>query len=544
MRIPVFGIVSRYKEANRLRQVVNTFLSYGIETFVIPKTPLAKLKGIFLRRREPQEPAPVRFRKALESLGPTFIKLGQLLSTRADLLPEDWIKELMKLRDELPPEPWEKVEPVIVQELGEDWRKLFKEIDPTPIGSASIAQVYRGVLSSGEEVVVKVRRPGIEEIVELDLAVLVRIANLLHRHLEGVSFYNLPQLVDEFAFTIRREMDFRIEAANLERLRKLLMGDGIGVPQVYWDLTTKKVLVMEYIPGVKLEEWEGTFEERCELARRLGIAFVRQVLEGGIFHADPHPANVIVSEGRIHFVDFGMVGFLDKEMRDFAQHVFMGIVFRDYDAIVYWYKRMGLVDRIDERRFKLELMGLVEPYISQSLKRINIGEVVYRIIEISMRYGVRFPSEFLMLGRAMLIVDGTVKQLCSDVSVIEIVAPYAEKLVAKGYRLRDVKEGVEKFYMEAVQFKENVLVLSNLLTEAVLKGKEEGVRVKVLQDEIRDRELRKLGDRLVASTMSVGLMLAALFSWAFKVGWSGAYPVLPVICLLGSLALLVISFIL
>ncbi len=537
-----FGIVSRYREAKRFRQVVNTFLAYGFETVVLPRTPWHRVRRLFTGRGAEDKPASVRFREVLERLGPTFIKFGQLLSTRSDLLPDEWVEELVKLRDEVPPSPWEEIEAVLAKELGGGWRGLFRRVDERPVGSASIAQVHRAVLATGEEVVVKVRRPGIEEVVEVDIAVLRRIAQTLHRRIPELRIYRLPDLVDEFAFTIRREMDFKVEASNMERMRPILESSGVGVPEVFWDYTTRRVLVMELVPGVKLEDWRGSREEGCRLGESLALCFLRQVLEGGIFHADPHPANVVVCGDRLYLLDFGMVGFLDVEMREFVKNVFVAIVRRDYDTIVDWYRRMGLVEKMDTRRFKLELMGLVEPYLSQSLGRINIGEVVQRIVEVSIRYGVKFPSEFLMLGRAMLIVDGTVKRLCSHASVAQIVSPYAEELLSRSFSVDGVRREFIRLFNEVSQFKQDMSVIGRALAEVAVKAKEEGIKVKVMQDEIRDRELKRLGDRLVASTTSVGMFLAALFSWAFKVGWVNGWPLLSVLLLLGALMLLVLSF--
>ncbi|WP_068550683.1 ABC1 kinase family protein [Thermosulfidibacter takaii] len=519
-------------------------MAYGIESYILPKTPLLKLKAWFLRSKAPQEPPQIRFRKALEKLGPTFIKFGQVLSTRTDLLPESWTKELMKLRDEVPPTPWEEVERILNHEYPEGWRKIFAEIDPAPVGSASIAQVYRGRLTSGDEVAIKIRRPGIEEVVELDLAILMRIAQLIHRHIEELRIYNIPQMVEEFGFTIKREMDFRIEAANAERLKPVLEKHDIHVPKIFWQNTTSKILVTEFVKGQKLEDWEGSEDAKCDLAKKLALAFIDQVVEAGIFHADPHPANIIVTETGIYLIDFGMVGFLDQDMRDFVTKIFLYTVNRDYDAIVESYKRMGLVERIDERRFKLELMGLVDPYLTQSLERINIGEIVQKIIEISIKYGVKFPSEFLMLGRSMLLMDGLVKQLCPKISVLEIVAPHAKKIASRKAKPENLLKELKRIHQDAQKIKEDFLLLTQLATETALRVKEEGVRVKVLQDEIRDRELRKLGDRLVATTVSIGLFLASLFSWGFKIGWAKNLPVLPAILLLGSIILLGIAFLL
>ena len=541
MRAFRFNPVLRYKEAVRFRQVVNTFLAHGVGTFLDTRGSFLRLKRLF-KKDAHAYPAHVRFRMALESLGPTFIKLGQILSTRADILPEEWVKELMKLRDELPPNSWDEIEEVLISELGRDYERLFSYIEPVPIGSASMAQVHRARLKTGERVVIKVLRPHIEETVEIDIAVLRRIAAFIHKHFEEFRIYDFPSLVEEFAFTIKREMDFRIEAANSERIAKILADEGVKIPGVFWDYTTRRVLVLEEVEGVKLEKWQGEREEACRLAEKLVYVLLKQIIEGDIFHADPHPANVIVTScGSFAFVDFGMVGFLDRKMRQFVGKIFLYIVNRDYDAIVSEYKRMNLVERMDERRFKLELMGLVEPYLVSRLSRIDLGDVVRRVIEISSRYGVKFPSEFLMLARALLVMDGTVRGLCGDINVLELVADYARDVESKRGRMEVLAEELREFQADIKRVREDLKVILFSGAELALKAKDEGIRVKVMQDEIREKEMRSLGNRLVASTVSVGFFLGSIFAYGLKVGWFKGFPVLSLALLVAALFTFLLS---
>ncbi len=534
MRAFRFNPFPRYKEAVRFRQVVNTFLAHGLGTFLDTRKSLLKLRRLF-RKEIHVYPPHVRFRMALEKLGPTFIKLGQILSTRSDLLPEEWVKELMKLRDEVPPNRWEEIEAILKCEFGDDYKNVFYQIETVPVGSASIAQVHRAYLKTGERVVVKVLRPNIEEIVEIDIAVLRRIANFIHKHFEEFKIYDFPSLVEEFAFTIKREMDFRIEASNCERIAEILREEGIRIPKVFWDYTTKRVLVLEEIEGVKLERWKGDEEEACKLAERLVYVLLKQIIEGEIFHADPHPANIIITfNGNLAFIDFGMVGFLDKQMQQFVGRIFLCIVNRDYDAIVSEYKRMNLVERMDERRFKLELMGLVEPYLVSRIGRIDLGDVIRRIIEISSRYGVKFPTEFLMLARSLLVMDGTIRNLCGKVNVLELVAKYARDIENRRGKMRIFLEEFKELQSDIQRAREDLRVILFSSAELMLKAKEEGIKVKVMQDEIREKEMRSLGNRLVASTVSVGFFLGALFAYGLNVGWMKDMPIL-------SIALLVMA---
>ena len=536
-----FNFTSRYKEALRFREVVNTFVAHGIGTFLETKKPFMRLKRLFRRESDVQPPY-VRFRLALEKLGPTFIKLGQVLSTRADIFPEEWITELMKLRDEVPANSWEEIEDILQKELGKDYKSKFEFIDRNPIGSASIAQVHRAKLANGEDVVVKVLRPKIEEIVDLDIAVLRRIASFIHKHFPDFRIYDFPSLVDEFAFTIKREMDFRIEGANCERISVLLREDGVRIPKVFWELTTKRVLVLEEIKGIKLEHLGSQDNIRCELAEKLVYVLLKQIIEGDIFHADPHPANILVVDGNeLAFVDFGMVGFLDKRLQEFVARIFMHIVNRNYDGIVSEYKRMNMVERMDERKFKLELIGLVEPYLVSRLSSINLGDVVRRVIEISSRYGVRFPTEFLMLARALLVMDGTVRMLCGDLNVLDLVASYAKDMQKRKSKAKLIIEGIKDLQSDLQRIREDTRVILFAGAETLLKVKDEGLKVKVMQDEIREREMRAVGNRLVASTVSVGFFLGALFSYGLKMGWVSGFPAVSIILLLASIAIFLLS---
>ncbi len=427
-----------FREVHRLRQVINVLVKYGFG-WVVDKAGLTHLLSVGRRLLRFQEKIPLtppqRLRKVLEELGPSFIKLGQVLSTRPDLVPEEFIQELKKLRDEVAPLPWQDVEPLLKDEWGENWESTVRISVKEPMASASIAQVYLGELTTGEEVVLKVLRPGIRETVKRDIEVMRLLARLLERYLPESRLYHPVELVEEFAFTIAREMDFTIEAANAERMRANMRGfKWVVVPKIYWELTTRSILVMEQVEGVRLDQPHVLDEkgiDRPTVAQRLLTAFLKQAMEDGLFHADPHPSNILIGEnGEIVYVDFGMTGYLDGTVRDLLATLMIRIVKRDYDGIIKAFKRMGATgEELDERRFKLEIMGLLEPYFSRSLEGMPLGTVVNQVIQISLRYHIRFPPEFYLLGRALVLMDSNLRYLYPELNVIDMVTPFIVRTV-------------------------------------------------------------------------------------------------------------------
>lgn len=436
----VFPLPLKLREAQRLRQVINALVKYGFGQ-VVEKAGLSHLltlgRRIFrFKDRVPLTP-PKRLRLLLEELGPTFIKLGQVLSTRPDLVPQEFIEELGRLRDEVKPLPWADVEPLLEREWGAEWREHFEELHTEPIASASIAQVYEGKLANSIPIVLKVLRPGIQELVETDIQVLRLLARLVERYLPESRIYHPVQLVDEFAFTIRREMDFTVEGASAERMRQNFRGASwVVVPTIFWELSTSSILIMERLKGEGLDRSERLEEmgiNRCEVARRLATVFLKQVLEDGFFHADPHPSNLLVGpSGELIYMDFGMMGYLDEVLRQSIANILIHIVRRNYEGIIREFKKVGIVEEpLDERRFKLELMGLLEPYFSKSLEGMRLGDVTNQVIHLSLRYQVRLPPELYLLGRALVLIDSNLRYLDPRMNVIEVVSPFALKILKK-----------------------------------------------------------------------------------------------------------------
>ncbi|MEK7678781.1 MAG: AarF/UbiB family protein, partial [Deltaproteobacteria bacterium] len=312
-----------YKGIKRLRTIVFVFVKYGFQPFVerLHLTGLLTLtQRLMLRKPVPGLTDAQRLRLALEELGPTFIKVGQLLSTRPDVLPEEFIIELLKLQDEVAPIPYAGMVKVIEEEFKRPVRELFERIDERPIAAASIAQVHRAVLSTGAEVAVKVQRPGIEGVIETDISILRYLARLIHRHMPESSLYDPNGMVEEFSRVIKRELDFTLEASYMEKFRDALKDDArVKIPKVYWEMTGKRVLTMEGITGIKVDNVERLRAEGIntrKVAHMIADVFFKQVFDLGLFHGDLHSGNIfVISEDKFALVDFGIVGRIDKRMK-------------------------------------------------------------------------------------------------------------------------------------------------------------------------------------------------------------------------------------
>lgn len=385
-------------------------------------------------------PDPARIRRTLEELGPSFIKLGQLMSTRADLFPADYIEELTKLQDQVPPVPFDGIRRLIESELNQPLDRLFKSIDETAMATASVAQVHTAHLNSGEKVAVKVIRPGIEKRIRKDIQLMYYFAARFEKAFDLGRIVGAVNLVKEFERTIFRELDMLIEAGNIERFtRSFAEIDEIYIPKVYWEFTAKSVLVMEHIEGIKMDRVDEIRRHGIdpEAVAMIGLrSFSRQLMAVGVFHADPHPGNTIVMyDGRVSLVDFGIVGHLDEETMMQIAHLFLGFAEHDYDMVMDAFEAAGLVDpkTIDLRRFRSDLKDLAEPFYGRSLKSIAVKDVYNQVMQLVFKYQIRMPRNLLLLLKTFIQTEALGKILGSEASLLEVTRPYAKKLVEQGY---------------------------------------------------------------------------------------------------------------
>ena len=382
---------------------------------------------------------PEHLRMALEELGTTFIKLGQILSTRDDLLPPTYIAELSKLQDSAPQVPYEAVRDMLAAELGRPPEEVFANFDPVPLAAASIGQAHAAVLPDGTEVVVKIRRPGVVEQVENDLEILHDLAATANRRWQFAGQYDLPGLAQEFAQTLRAELDYIREAQNAERFSRNFAGDsGIHIPRIYWETTTSRVLTLERIRGIKIDDLSGLDAagiDRPALARRAADVILKMVFDHGFYHADPHPGNFFIEPGgRIGLIDFGMVGRLDQRTQEQLAEVLLAITSRDADRLVDAFVDMRIAPVGPNRTLlRQDLDHMVSFYYGMELGDIKISKLLNDALEITRSHHLHLPSNLALLIKSMIMNEGLGVQLDPAFNLALYLAPHARWLIIRNY---------------------------------------------------------------------------------------------------------------
>jgi ubiquinone biosynthesis protein len=378
---------------------------------------------------KPGYPSPQRVRRVLEELGPSFIKLGQLMSTRVDIFPPEYIEEFSKLQDSVPPIPFEDIK-----------RVIFKKISSESVAAASVAQVHLAKLASGEKVAVKVIRPGIHKKIREDIHLMYYFAKKIEKSFEIGRVLGATNLVKEFERNIFKELDMFIEAGSMEKFAdNFKESNEIYIPKVYWDCTSRSVLVMEHIEGIKLDQVDAIKAhgiEPNEIAL-IGLrSFSRQLMEFGFFHADPHPGNTIVMyDGRVSLVDFGITGYLDEETMMQIANIFLGYAEHDYDMVMDALRDAGLLndETMDLDSFRIDLKDMSEQFYGRSIKTISVKDVYDQLMQLVIKYRIRMPRNLLLLLKTFMQSEALGKILDSDASILEITRPYATKLLQRGY---------------------------------------------------------------------------------------------------------------
>jgi ubiquinone biosynthesis protein len=378
-------------------------------------------------------------REMLDELGPTFVKFGQLLSMRPDVLPPDIIAELRGLQDDVSPFPYEEVEAMVLAELGQPVERLFRDFDPVPMAAASIGQVHRATLPNGRDVVVKVQRPGAPRQIEADLNLMYQAARLANERVRALDFIDAEALVDEFARSIRQELDYRLEARNADTFRKNFAGHPhVRIPRVYWTYTRPRVLTLEYLDGTQLADLEllgWPPEQRRRLAEVLTEAWMTMIFRHGFFHGDPHPANVLVfAPDRIGLVDFGLAGRLTDEDISKATGLFIDVVNENIEALPKRLAELGVrYPKEREEEFVAELRELFYRYYGASLAEIDPQQVIRDVFALIYRMNLQLPTRFVLLDKAIATLGTVGIELSPDFNVFEVAKPYARNLLLGRY---------------------------------------------------------------------------------------------------------------
>lgn len=506
-------LVRRYRHIERYRQIATVLIKYGFGWFVKQihlhsSLPISKRIIESKFADELDLSTEVRMRRVLEELGPTFIKFGQILSTRPDFIPKPLFKELEKLQDEVP--PFGNPEDVIKRELGAPPEKLFASFEKKPVAAASVGQVHRAVLESGDIVAVKVQRPDIEKTVATDMEILADIAHLMEKHIPESRAYHPRAIVKEFARIMEDELDYTKEAQNLGKFYRNFSGDPmICIPKVYPGFSARRVLTMEFIDGVKasdVKKLEKMKIDRKKIAHIGAGAIMKEFLVDGFFHADPHPGNVLVTkDGRLSFIDFGIVGYVDGEMREMLERLFLSITRRDANGITKGFLDMGLVSsESDVAAFTEEITRIIDDYYGRSIGDVDVGLLINDIVTLARRYHVSLPAKFTTAFNALLISEGTGKTLDPEFKLINEAKPFAEKIAAEHMK----PEYMIAYAMQRVsEYGELVRALPRRLNRILEKIDANGLEVTFTH-----RGLQKLRHELVhaSNRISFSIIIAAL----------------------------------
>lgn len=508
----------RYENLKRYKKIGEVLVRYGF-TFIAEKlVENGYMPKLVLNIKESKENLSngEKLRLACEELGPTFIKLGQIMSTRRDLFSEDIIIELSKLQDDVEPFTFEIAKEIFKQELQVDIDESFKSFNPVPIASASIGQVYGAILKNGKDVVVKIQRPLVDNIIKRDVDILFTLAKILDEHMDKEKPYELYEMVEEFARTITRELDYTLEARNAEKFHTFFQNDkNIYIPKVYWEYTSKKILTMERITGIKINDKEklnGKNWPMEDLATIITDAFLKQIFVLQAFHGDPHPGNIFIMESnKIAFIDFGIIGYIDRDTMNFIFDLFVATTRKNIDRIIsLLIVNDTLSKKTNIRRLKEDISYILNIYYDIPLKRLNLGELLKETMNIAYTNKIKLPSQFTILLKAMVTFEGSIRFLNPNFSI----SNYGNNFVKRMYlhKINPQNIGSEiKNYSEYVLYSIKYLPrqIRNLINkldnnEIKLQVEEEGFEK--LQNEL-SHMTNKLSLSLITSALIVGSSL-------------------------------------
>jgi ubiquinone biosynthesis protein len=425
------------RHLRRYREIVRILARHGFGD-ALSQLGIGRRLGLPVRllRRDPADlelTRPQRVRLALEELGPTFIKFGQIISTRPDLLPPEYINELSRLQDDVPPEPWEPIRACIEEELGQPIDQVFAHFDETPMAAASLGQVHAATLTSDQEVVVKIQRPDIEHVIDVDLDILYDLARLAQKRTALSQTYDLVEIAEDFAYTLRGELDYRREGHNADRFRENFCDEAyLYIPEVYWDYTTRRVLVLERIYGIKIDDVDALDAAGCdrvEIAKRSARMITKEILEDGFFHADPHPGNFVVMQDEIiGLMDFGMVGHLAPGDRSDLARLYVVAMQQDVLGAADQLMRMGVADRhVDRGALERDLRRMMHKYYGLSIEEFQVGEMIEEFMTVAYRHHLRFPTNLWLVGKTLGMIEGLGLKLAPDFDMFTFAQDYVRR---------------------------------------------------------------------------------------------------------------------
>ncbi|MET3683909.1 ubiquinone biosynthesis protein [Alkalibacillus flavidus] len=530
-------ISKRMKHMRRYRQIAAALARNGFGYFVKEVGldqvfSLPRRVYVNQRHEETSKQLGRRLRSFLEELGPTFIKVGQVASMRPDLFPDDIIEELSSLQDELDPFSYEDVQAIVRQDFGADVEELFASFDREPLGAASIGQVHKAQLKTGEHVAVKVRRPGVYEQIHTDLEILEELAKRAEKRFDWATQYQVTGVLEEFKRAIMDELDYETEGLNADLMRKQFQDwSSIIIPTIYWDYSSKQVLTMEFVEGYKLDEVDDMKAQGfdCDtIAETMIQALYHQIFKDGLFHADPHQGNFFITENQsIALMDFGLVGRLSRDMKSHLASLFIGVVRQDAKSIVKTIKKMGITpDDLDEDSLRRDIEQVMVKYYDVPLKDISLGESITDLYQIAQEYQIYIQPDLSLVGKTMFTMENVIETLAPDINMIEVAEPYGKDLLRQKY---NPKRAAEKLVDQLGEYADAAEDLPEVLQEinAIAKKRKVPIDISFQKEDSFMRKLDQVSNRLSFSIVllsfsliMVGLMVGSALSQQHSMVWN------------------------
>jgi ubiquinone biosynthesis protein len=531
------------KNVQRLRQIIGVFAKHGFVD-VVDRMNLGKFLPSRLAayaESQAEKSIPERLRLAFEELGPTFVKLGQLLSTRPDLLPEAFIDEFTQLQDNVQPLSFDIVRTIIERELKRPLDEAYSEFDPSPIGAASIGQVHTATLKTGERVVVKVQRPEIEKIIDTDVSLLAFLAGLLERYVPETRVISPKTIVNEFFRTLSFELDFVVEANNMSKMAENMAAmPEIVIPKVYRALSTDRILTLERLEGIRVNDLKAL--EAAGIDRKLVVeagarAFFKSVMIDGLFHGDLHGGNLFILPGnRLGIIDFGIVGRLSQKSRDQLATMVMALLTEDYEMLCYQYAELGTAGpSIDFEGFQREVRNTLAPYMGLSLADLNAGKILIEATKIAAQYKIQVPGDWMIVFKAILTIEGMGRTLDPEFDLLSMGQELVKDLVKNQYSVQRLSKDLLWMAKDAGEL---LQILPRQIRWMFRKFNSNDFAFEIKSRELDDirKQLDVNGRRMSLSVLVGALFIAGSIALQHTSGRTvGEYPILAVAFIAGGL---------
>ncbi|MGB0985111.1 MAG: ABC1 kinase family protein [Saprospiraceae bacterium] len=467
-----------FSNANRVREIISILLKYGFDE-VVSNTALGKLVpySTLINPPDAQSPTDERIRRAIEELGPTFIKFAQILSNRPDLIPSGLLEEFKKLQSEVPPFKFEQVKNIIEKSTRKPIDRTFKYLAQKPIGAGSIGQVHKGKLLSGEIVAVKIQRPNIRQTIETDISILKYIVRLSEKYIQRQGLLNPMEIIEVFEKVILKEVNYETEARNLALFKKYYeSNDRFYVPKIYSKLSNDKMLVQEFIYGCKITDVKTLNSwgiDKKKLAETGLDIYLSQIFEHGFFHADPHPGNIIIqNDGTICLIDFGMVGKLIKADKFHLAGIFIGMAQQDARKMTVSLQQLALDYNIDNfKSLEGDLAELIEEYSTLNLGETNVSALATQLQKIIYKYQLRLPPSIYIILRALTILEGIGKMIYPQLNFYDFLKPYGIKIFKEQYAFKNIRDNSVSIFLQLISIFNNLPFDAKEIISQIKKGK-------------------------------------------------------------------------